>query len=702
LAAVRREAAKLQVLDPQPVTYTFVTSQALTPKGKARIASALKPWIHDDSQVLGAHDLELLLHRHPDVERRQVKLWLTGGTQLAALLKAGTITRSQTLLEEIARAMPRYVQGRVFSEARNQLRAEHVLVIAGVPGIGKTTLARVLLADAAMDGYEAIEVSKDIEEAWELVDDGVKQVFLYDDFLGRTALAERFAKNEDRRLIDFMRRAARRRSTLFLLTTREYILRQAVQFYERLEQEHLEGRRFLLELNRYSRLDRARIFANHAFHSPELTPAAKRSLLDERSYRRVIDHRNYNPRTIEWITGLAGHRLTTEELGRYVDFAVDSLNHPERIWRHAFEREIDDHGRMLLLALATLPNGTALTHLEQAFAAVCRVAGLSLGGRAFNRSLAALDDSFIRTAHDGGDGSQDKGIVVGPYDPSVVDFLRDYLRTSPGDASLLVQGAEFFEQVEWLYAALSAQGHPSRDVIDGLSDAAMRTFEAPGLRVIRVRVTPNAWRKRPHGSRDIEARLLGVYRLFSPEPVWSTGLSHWWCDTFAARTGQWEEGNGEPESLIRLLETVDPDAVEDFPRAIEGAKAVLRSDQAVVQSYEWLIELRDVVPGTFSVREWADVVDDFARWLEAELLSEVEDMSTEEELSAVERVAERLGVEIDQEDLEEASETLSENIAAREAEIDPDPEPDTDPVVLDYQAENQEIEAIFVGLADTS
>jgi hypothetical protein len=431
-----------------------------------------------------------------------------------------------------------------------------------------------------------------------------------------------------------------------------------------------------------------------------LTPAAKRSLLDERSYRRVIDHRNYNPRTIEWITGLAGHRLTTEELGRYVDFAVDSLNHPEQIWRHAFEREIDDHGRMLLLALATLPNGTALTHLEQAFAAVCRVAGLSLGGRAFNRSLAALDDSFIRTAHDGGDGSQDKGIVVGPYDPSVVDFLRDYLRTSPGDASLLVQGAEFFEQVEWLYAALSAQGHPSRDVIDGLSDAAMRTFEAPGLRVIRVRVTPNAWRKRPHGSRDIEARLLGVYRLFSPEPVWSTGLSHWWCDTFAARTGQWEEGNGEPESLIRLLETVDPDAVEDFPRAIEGAKAVLRSDQALVQSYEWLIELRDVVPGTFSVREWADVVDDFARWLEAELLSEVEDMSTEEELSAVERVAERLGIEIDQGDLEEASETLSENIAAREAEIDPDSEPDTDPVVLDYQAENQEIEAIFVGLAE--
>lgn len=117
-------------------------------------------------------------------------------------------------------------------------------------------------------------MSADIEEAWEVLDDAVKQVFLYDDFLGRTALSERFAKNEDRRLIEFMRRAARRRSSLFVLTTREYILRQAVQFYERLDQEGVDSSRFLLELPSYTPVDRARIFANHAYHSPALDAAA--------------------------------------------------------------------------------------------------------------------------------------------------------------------------------------------------------------------------------------------------------------------------------------------------------------------------------------------------------------------------------------------------------------------------------------------
>jgi broad-specificity NMP kinase len=32
------------------------------------------------------------------------------------------------------------------------------LIIAGVPGIGKTTLARMLLADAVLDGYDVLEV----------------------------------------------------------------------------------------------------------------------------------------------------------------------------------------------------------------------------------------------------------------------------------------------------------------------------------------------------------------------------------------------------------------------------------------------------------------------------------------------------------------------------------------------------------------
>ena len=116
--AAKKESERLAHLKPKPLTYRFVTSRGLTAANKGRLAAELSPWIERESDVLGAGDLEGLLDRHPDVERRQVKLWLTGGTQLAALLRAGTVHRSQSLLDEIERAMPRYVQSRIFTEAR--------------------------------------------------------------------------------------------------------------------------------------------------------------------------------------------------------------------------------------------------------------------------------------------------------------------------------------------------------------------------------------------------------------------------------------------------------------------------------------------------------------------------------------------------------------------------------------------------------
>ena len=141
-SAAKKEAKRLGELNARFATYRFVTSKGLTAANKKTLAEDLAPWIKDEGDVLGADDLESLLDQHPDVERRQVKLWLTGGTQLAALMNAGTIHRSQALLDEIERAMPRYVQGQIFGEARIQLRDHHVLVIAGVPGIGGACQAR--------------------------------------------------------------------------------------------------------------------------------------------------------------------------------------------------------------------------------------------------------------------------------------------------------------------------------------------------------------------------------------------------------------------------------------------------------------------------------------------------------------------------------------------------------------------------------
>lgn len=696
MTAARQEAKRLPELRPKPLSYRFVTSRGLTAANKRKLVAALSPWITHENDVLGAQDLEGLLNRHPEIERRQVKLWLTGGTQLAALLRAGTIHRSQSLLDEIERAMPRFVQGHVFTDARNQLREEHVLIVAGVPGIGKTTLARMLLADAVLDGYEPIEVSADIEEAWEILDDTVKQVFLYDDFLGRTALAERFAKNEDRRLIEFMRRTARRRSSLFVLTTREYILRQAVQLYERLDHEGIDSSRFLLALPDYTPLDRARIFANHAFHSPRLTRAMRRDLLKGEAYLRIINHRNYNPRTIEWITGLAGSWDRDIEPRDYAAFALRTLGHPELIWKHAFEQEIDDHGRALVLALISLPRGVALRDLEFAFDALCRERGLSLATRAFDRTLAALDDSLVRTSHRD-DHWRSTTVVADPHDPSIIDFIVDFLARSPEDVRQLARASVFFEQASWLWAtAMEPATAPAVETLAELRAALQRTYTSNAITPVTVPVGPNAWSYRKLGTRDLEGRLLLLLEVARD----SVEFGAWWRESFGELLSRWSQGEGESESLLKLLAALDHNDGVDIGAGAVAARNVLSAGYHYVQGMEWLHELRTRFPEAFSPDEWADCVSEFDTWLANSLSSSAEDMSDIGELDFVDRVADLFGLTIDGETWSEAQESVRHNEAERDAEIDPDSDYDAPRRARNMVAEHQEIEAIFTLLAE--
>jgi hypothetical protein len=699
--AARKEAARLTADRAHFASYTFATSQPLTARRKTRLAHDLSPWIASDSDVLGANDFESLLDRHPDVERRQVKLWLTGGTQLAALLRAGTIHRSQSLLEDIERSLPSYVQGQAFDEARPRLRDQHVLVIAGVPGIGKTTLARILMADAVVDGYEPIEVSHDIEEGWKMLDDSSKQIFLYDDFLGRTALAERFAKNEDRRLLDFMDRAARRSSTLFVLTTREYILRQAGTLYERIGQSGVGNRRYLLELPTYTRVDRARIFANHAFHSPTLTGAATRALLVDDAYERIIDHPNYNPRIIEWITGMGGRKLGWDDLVDYVTFAVDVLDHPELIWRHAFEHEIDDHGRALLLVLASLARGTEIEHVEAAFDALCRQRGLALTGQAFRRTLSALDDSLVSTRQGSGDWFEAAGILVAPHDPSIADFVSDYVQASPADAADLAVAALFFEQANWLWTAAAGEGDVSERLVAVLAAALQRTYEAPGLSPVVVPLSTNALMRRPAGTVDHEARIRRVLTLAEHAGSRRDSLMAWCRDRLGERTAAWEAGNGEPPSILKLLEAIPDDPSFDADAAAKSATGATRTQWDIVQETEWKAELRTLFPGSYTRDEWGTVVDEFASWLEDGLASSAEDMTDTEELRLVERVAERLDIVIDQHDLDTAEEHVRQNVAEREERVEPDEEDWKPRSTFGSAADGRrEVEAIFARLAD--
>lgn len=147
-----------------PDRYVVVTSVGLTPPNKDEIVSALSPFVRSTADVLGAQDIEGLLSRHPNIERANFKLWLTSTSVLERVLHNAEICQTDFQIDRICRKLPLFVQNNAFPRAAELLEQTRVVIISGLPGIGKTTLAEMLLYAHLEQGYEPVVIQAEVSE----------------------------------------------------------------------------------------------------------------------------------------------------------------------------------------------------------------------------------------------------------------------------------------------------------------------------------------------------------------------------------------------------------------------------------------------------------------------------------------------------------------------------------------------------------
>lgn len=693
-SAAHSEAGKLRRLVPAPGRYRFVTSHPLTVRGKNTIAGELVPFVTGPQDVWGKSDLDMLLNQHAKVEQRHIKLWLPSSAQLQAVVNSGIHARSMALIEGIKEALPRWVPGEAFNEAKRILRKEKVCVIAGVPGIGKTVLAKMLVADAIWARYQPVAVSEDIEEAWRMYSPGRKQVFYYDDFLGSTALRMQLGKNEEDRLLQFIRSVSQSKSTLFILTTREYILQQAHQLYEHLGREHSPERKFLLELKHYSRWDKARILYNHIYVGGKLSRDAVLNLLHARGYEKIIDHPEYNPRQIEWITGLSGHRLTPEEDADFVTFAVEALNHPEMIWRHGFENQIERHHQGMLIALATLPDRVALADWQSAFHGYCQEQGLPEATGTFERGVDVLDNSFVETL-------RERDTILASFkNPGIEDVVASYTRSDEREAVRLLRGAVYFEQVMTL-ARLLALKSASREVVQEFFTATERCFAAASCTWEEVYLGRDA-------RTTTTMRKPGVVEdrveLLSEAATWestlnSTGLqdrARTLLDSMLqSMAAGWRQGRGDGRAAIRLLRRMRGRS-RIAPDILEAAKAFFLSHLTYPYAFSLLADFHKEWPQLFTAEEWHDLGLEFREVATKELGDPLE-FGAVEEVDQIDLYGEEMGVVLDRELLRTTRLDVEERVAREQERTMDGYDGDTDPTAPEQPDDraDEQIAAMF-------
>jgi hypothetical protein len=229
----QKKKKKNKIFNKKIDRYYIATTVGLTPDRKNKIYQLFYPLIKSEADIYGKDDIINLISKHQSIEEKYYKLWLTSTTVLNKLLNAKIYNLSNFQLEQIKEDAKIYVHNESYDKAQNILKENHYIIISGIPGIGKTTLARILVYDLIASGiHDLIYLSSNIGDAYKSYRENDRQIFFFDDFLGRNFLEERLDRNEDKDLIDFIKKIKTSKNKYFIMTTREYILRQAQQKYE--------------------------------------------------------------------------------------------------------------------------------------------------------------------------------------------------------------------------------------------------------------------------------------------------------------------------------------------------------------------------------------------------------------------------------------------------------------------------------------
>ena len=550
-ARLKKEKPAIEKL--APTRYILATSARLTPKRKDEITNILVPYIKSTGDIYEPTRLNALLRKNSDIERAHFKLWLTSTAVLERVLHAAIISQTVVTKSDIIRKLQLYVSNRSLEDARAILEREHVVIISGAPGVGKTTLAEMLSRFYIGEEFELYTIT-DLEQGHRKIEDGKRQLFMFDDFLGKVRLTEDAVRHRDSEIVAFIKRVRLSPNSRFILTTRQYILERARQVSESLADEKVAISRYVLDVGSYTRRIRARIIYNHVLYS-NLPHDFVVELIKQGAIGTLVDHKHFNPRLIEWMTDVT--YLKGVEAKSYPTLFVTTLDHPEKLWDHAFRQHIQPRSQHLLIALYFFEYGTTISILRSAYeplhTILCKAMNLATDFKDFDIALKELEGSFIKLSNTN----------VEFINPSVADYLSSYLT----DRQIISCMAKASSSARWARSVWRF-GSERLTKLGLISSQLADMFESSAINV-------------PLWSTDFvyEQNSFGFLDLSLPERL--ELLLEWWSSSpldifatafrkIASRAPKDFERHWDVRDLGGVLVTLKSEVFLDFPNCAEA------------------------------------------------------------------------------------------------------------------------------------
>ncbi|MEL7128430.1 MAG: restriction endonuclease [Pseudomonadota bacterium] len=413
-SALSKEVPKIDLLKPS--RYIFLTSQSLTPARSDQLANVLGDRLKHPEDIWGAEDIEAALKRHPDIEKAHLKLWMSSTAVLEKVLQSGLEAHTAATKTEILEELRVYVRNPSFDAAFAKLEKHRVLVVSGPPGVGKTTLAKMLTYQYLNDDWQFCAI-RSLDDGFAKLDEKRRTIFFFDDFLGQIELDRQALVQRDGQLARFVKRVRASKNSRFILTTRAHIFEEARRLSDHMDEGRFQLSKFLLDVGQYTRSIKARILFNHLAAS-DLNGDHIEALLQDDWLKKIVDHPNYNPRLIAHVAAECPEDL---EPSAYPKFAFKTLENPALIWAKAY-RSLSMRCQNLLVALYFGNQyRQSIKVLRENFNAIhnkmCEHYSQPSKPEDFEEALKSLESGFVAIS-----GNQIRFV-----NPSVRDFLKDHL-----------------------------------------------------------------------------------------------------------------------------------------------------------------------------------------------------------------------------------------------------------------------------------
>ena len=153
LSSLKKELPKVK--QKQPQHYYVCCGKKLTAQNISEIYELFSDYMDDAEAVVDLMEIDSFLHKKENVDilERHYKLWLESTSVLERLGNQDIAIDCESFFYRIEKEQKLFVKTKYYEEGRKLLEKEHMLMLLGDPGVGKTMLTKMLALAFAAEGY---------------------------------------------------------------------------------------------------------------------------------------------------------------------------------------------------------------------------------------------------------------------------------------------------------------------------------------------------------------------------------------------------------------------------------------------------------------------------------------------------------------------------------------------------------------------